>query len=248
MRRLGTTDLDLLEALLDQQPGSPFFAKDSGLRYVAANRAMARLCGLTSGRLLFGLRAGDVFGAELGDHYETLDKLVLTTGRSMTNILEPTESQDGGPAWLLFTRVPVRDLNGAVVGVAGNARRLPNGSATEACYRRLQAGTEHLRNDFDRQVSLRQIATRIGTSITQLERDFRKVFDMTPSAFLDSLRLDKARALLAEQAMSVASIAHACGYADHSAFSRRFMKQMGTTPTEYRRRAILTTVASAMIS
>lgn len=235
MRSLGATDLDLLESLLDQHSGLPFFVKDSDLRYVAANRAMARLCGLTTGRELFGRRAGELFGEKLGSHYETLDTAVLTTGRSLTNVLEPTASQQGGRAWLLFTRVPVRDVDGGVVGVAANARQLPSGYATEGCYRRLKAATEHLRTDFDQQVSLREIATRIGTSITQLERDFRKVFDMTPSAFLDSLRLDFAKALLGDQATSVASVAHACGYADHSAFSRRFMKRVGVTPTEYRR-------------
>ena len=235
MRTLGATDLDLLESLLDQHPGSPFFVKDLDLRYIAANRAMARLCGLTTIRELFGRRAGDFFGDELGSHYETLDTAVLTTGRSLTNVLEPTASQDGERAWLLFTRLAVRNVHGGVVGVAANARRLPGGYATEACYRRLKAATEYLRSEFDQQVSLREIATRTGTSITQLERDFRKVFDMTPSAFLDSLRLDHAKGLLVDQVMSVASVAHACGYADHSAFSRRFANRVGTTPTAYRR-------------
>ena len=237
MRRLGATDLDVLEGLLDQHPGSPFFVKDLDLRYVAANRAMARLCGLTTGSDLLGRCAGDLFGAELGSHYEHLDRVVLTTGRSLTNALEPTRTRDGDRAWLLFTRLPVRDVDGAVVGVAANAHQLPNGHATEGCYRRLKAATEHIRRDFDQQVSLRDIATRTGTSITQLERDFRKVFDMPPSAFLDTLRLDHAKGLLVDQAISVASVAHACGYADHSAFSRRFLKRVGTTPTEYRRGA-----------
>ena len=235
MRSLGATDLDLLERLLDQHPGSPFFVKDSDLRYVAANRAMARLCGLTSGRELFGRRAGDFFGPELGSHYEALDAAIMVTGRSLTNALEPTAAQDGDRAWLLFTRVPVRDIHGNVVGIAANARRLASGFATEECYRRLKAATEHLRREFDQQVSLRGVATQTGTSITQLERDFRKVFDMTPGAFLDSLRIDHAKGLLGDQALSVASVAHACGYVDHSAFSRRFLKQVGTTPTEYRR-------------
>ena len=235
MRSLGATDLDLLESLLDQHPESPFFVKDLSLRYVAANRAMARLCGLTSGRELFGRRAGDLFGAELGEHYEALDRAILETGRSLANALEPTASQSGDRAWLLFTRLPVRDVRGGVVGVAANARRLPGGHASELCYRRLKAATEHLREDFGQKVSLRDLATRTGTSITQLERDFRKVFDMTPGAFLDTLRLDRAKGLLADRTLSVASIAHACGYADHSAFSRRFLSRMGTTPTEYRR-------------
>jgi PAS domain S-box-containing protein len=235
MRCLGATDLDLLESLLNQHTGSPFFVKDADLRYVAANRAMARLCGLSTGSELFGRRASDLFGEELGSHYEALDKAILANGRSLTNVLEPTATEAGARAWLLFTRVPVRDRDGHVVGVAANARRLPSSLATEGCYRRLQLATEHLRSEFDQQVSMRCIAKRSGTSITQLERDFHRVFDMTPSAFLDALRLDYAKGLLADKSIPVARVAHACGYADHSAFSRRFLKRVGVTPTEYRR-------------
>jgi PAS domain S-box-containing protein len=235
MRMIGATDLDLLEALLDQHLGSPFFVKDRELRYVAANRAMARLCGLATGRELFGRRAGEFFGAELTAHYEALDAAVLATGRSLTNVLEATVSHDGDQIWLLFTRLPVRDLAGIVVGVAANAQQLPSGHATEACYRRVKAASEHLRRDFDQQVSLREIAGRIGTSIHQLERDFRRIFHMTPSAFLDSLRIDNAKAMLVVPALSVAHVAQSCGYSDHSAFSRRFLKRVGVTPIQYRR-------------
>jgi PAS domain S-box-containing protein len=235
MRLLGATDLDVLEALLEQHPGSPFFVKDSQLRYVAANKAMAKLCGLSVGSDLFGRRAGDLFGEELGLHYEALDRMVIETGRSLTNFFEPTRSRSGSQAWLLFTRVPIRDAAGAAVGVAANAYQLPGGEPAERCYIRLRAAIELLRKDFAEQVSMRQIAARIGTSVTQLERDFRRVFDTTPSAYLDSLRLEHAKALLADPGLSVAQIAYACGYADQSAFSRRFLKQVGTTPTGYRR-------------
>jgi AraC-like DNA-binding protein len=37
----------------------------------------------------------------------------------------------------------------------------------------------------------------------------------------------------------VSSIAHACGYADHSAFTRRFVQAVGTTPSKYRRQSNL---------
>lgn len=235
MRTLGATDLDLLETLLEQHPESPFFVKDAGLRYVAANSEMARLCGLTTGRELLGRRACDLFGEKLGSHYEALDLSVLSTGRSLTNFLEPTSALDGGRAWLLFARVPVRDVGGKVVGVAASACRLPGGHSAEGCYGRLSMAANLLRKSFDQHVSLHEVARRIGTSITQLERDFRRVFKMTPSAFLDSLRIDYAKGLLADPSMSVAGVAHSCGYADHSAFSRRFRKQVGTTPTEYRR-------------
>ena len=233
--RLGAMDLDLFETLFDQHSGSPFFVKDSSLRYVACNRAMARLCGVRTNRQLVGRRAADFFPAALADHYEALDREVLQSGRIMSNVLEDTAGPDGERNWLLFVRVPVRDAVGRAVGIAANARSLPSGKANEACYRRLKGATDRIRRSFDQRVSLRAVASEAGTSITQFERDFRKVFDMTPSAFLHSLRLDQARALLDDESLSVAAVAHACGYADHSAFSRRFLSETGMTPSQYRR-------------
>ena len=46
-------------------------------------------------------------------------------------------------------------------------------------------------------------------------------------------RLDAALALLTGDS-SIADIAHACGYADHSAFTRQFRRSTGFSPREYR--------------
>ena len=235
MRTLGLTDLDLLESLLEHHSTSPFFVKDEQLRYLAANRAMARLCGLSSGHELIGRRASDLFTPSMAEHYEALDRLVLATGRSITNVLEPATRPDGSDAWLLFARVPVRDAQGRTVGVAANASRLPSGASLHASYRRLQAATGLIRRKFDQPLRLSEIAVASGTSMAQMERDFLKVFDSTPRAFLHSLRLQEARALLEDNTLSVASIAHGCGYADHSAFARRFRRETGMTPSAYRR-------------
>ena len=46
--------------------------------------------------------------------------------------------------------------------------------------------------------------------------------------------LDAALALLADDGASVAAIAHACGYADHSAFARQFRRSTGLSPSDWR--------------
>jgi AraC-like DNA-binding protein len=46
-------------------------------------------------------------------------------------------------------------------------------------------------------------------------------------------RLEAASRMLAGDS-SVSDIAQACGYADHSAFTRQFRATVGVTPSEYR--------------
>jgi AraC-like DNA-binding protein len=239
MRRFGYNDLELVEGLFGQLSESPFFIKDLDLRYVAANRAMAALCGAAHTRDLYGKRATDFFPAPLAVQYEGLDHQVISTGRRMTNVLDRSVGIGGAAAWLLFARIPVRAADGSCLGVAATSRRLRQGLISEATYQRLQRVSDRLRTRFDQPLRLAQLATEAGTSASQLERDFRKLFSITPRDFLHELRLEEARRRLEESDESVSSIAHACGYADHSAFTRRFVQAVGTTPSKYRRQSNL---------
>ena len=57
----------------------------------------------------------------------------------------------------------------------------------------------------------------------------------TPSADApDKTRVDAASRLLRGSALTVAAIAQACGYADHSAFTRQFKATVGLTPRAFR--------------
>jgi AraC-like DNA-binding protein len=70
-------------------------------------------------------------------------------------------------------------------------------------------------------------------SVAQIERYFLRIFHLTPRQLIIKTRVDAASRMLAGEA-SVADIAQACGYADHSAFTRQFRATTGVTPSEYR--------------
>ena len=234
MRKIGINDLELLEALFEQLPGSPFFVKDRSLRYVAANPAMAELCGVQRPRDLFGKCVGDFFPDALAQSYEELDREVIASRRPVTDVLHRSVEAGRGDAWLLFSRVPVRDADGGCVGVAGTSRRLRPGLISEGSYERLQLITRRLRAEFDRPLRLIELAREAGTSPSQLERDFRRIFAMSPRDFLHRLRMQAARRALEDTDASVSMVAQDCGYADQSAFTRRFAAEVGLTPSKYR--------------
>ncbi|WP_430388313.1 helix-turn-helix domain-containing protein [Blastomonas fulva] len=228
-RFLGTADLDLLEAIFEGLPDCPFFVKDSGLRYIAANPAMLRLIRRRSLGDIIGLRASDLFPDHLAARYEALDRQLLATGQPIHDRLEQTV--DG--IWLLFARIPVRDRNGACVGLIATAQRMRAGDPAHIVYQRLAQSAEMLEDRFDQPLALRHLAELARISPSQLERDFQRSFGMTPSTFLHKRRIEHAIGLLA-RGLSITEIAHRCGYADHSAFTRRFRSVTGLAPTAYR--------------
>lgn len=235
MRMLGTANLDLLEQLFDRLPTSPFFVKDAELRYVAANPPMARLCGAPNPGALIGKSARDIFPIGSAERYEALDRRILAGGRPVRDRLELVPGHDQMRTWLLFSRFPVTDPDGKIVGVAATSRNLPAPERQHPVYSRLVEVVRHIRTHFDAPLEVNEIARKAGISKSQLERDFSRIFGSTMQAFLHSARMEYAIQAL-EGRTTIAQIAMDCGYSDHSAFTRRFHAVVGLAPREYRRR------------
>lgn len=213
----------------------PFFLKDARLVYVAANPAMARLCGFGDPAALIGRRALDLFPRAEAERFEALDRDVMLSGRPLHDRLEHVAAGRGRPAWLLYSRVPVRDAGGQIAGVAASARRLTEDDAKGPRFARLAAAVAWLDAHLAQPLDLAALAAVAGVSPAQVERDFRTAFGMPPRRFQHKLRIDRACAAL-DGAGSVADIALACGFSDQSAFTRRFRSIAGCTPTAWRQR------------
>ncbi len=213
----------------------PFFLKDAELVYIAANPAMARLCGMDRADALIGRRAVDLFPRKEAERFEAFDREVMRSGRPMHDRLERVAAGRGRPAWLLYSRVPVHDHTGGLVGIAASARRLDETAAHGPRFARLAAAVDWLEANLDQPLDLAALAGAAGVSPAQVERDFHAAFAMPPRRFQHKLRIERACAALAGTS-PIAEIAVACGYADQSAFTRRFRAVAGCTPSAWRHR------------
>ena len=79
------------------------------------------------------------------------------------------------------------------------------------------------------------IAEDLGLQPYQIQRAF-KSFGTTATKYLLTKRLETARHLLSENALSknpmlISTIAYRCGFSDISYFNRRFKEVFGTTPS-----------------
>lgn len=89
---------------------------------------------------------------------------------------------------------------------------------------------------FDEPLSLDELAQRAYLSRYHFIRLFRRHFQATPHQYLTHKRLEQAKYLLADSALSVTEICFAVGFESVGSFSALFHKTVGWAPSVYRAR------------
>jgi AraC-like DNA-binding protein len=229
------SDLAFVEALFDTLSDVVYFVKDRQGRYLVVNASLARRCGRSDKRDLIGRTAHDIFPPPLGDTYLAQDLAVINGAQPIQNHLELHLYPNRKAGWCLTDKMPLLDAAGRTVGMAGISRDLGLPDEGHPEHRQVASIAQHIRKHYAEAVSLAALAKKAGLSIARVERYFQKIFHLTPRQMLLQSRLDAARALLAARpSQSVVKIALACGYSDHSAFTRQFKATVGMTPVQYR--------------
>lgn len=94
----------------------------------------------------------------------------------------------------------------------------------------------YLHDNYDRPVTVRDVAAQIHLSERHTSRLFRLATGTTIRSYLQRLRLDVAAQRLVESELSVKEVAHATGYPDVRHFTTVFKGQWGMTPALFRKR------------
>lgn len=92
---------------------------------------------------------------------------------------------------------------------------------------------DFLRAQLSLNHSLTELADNVGIDAFRLIRAFNHCLGMPPFRYLESLRIREAQRLL-ENEHSLVDIACELGFTDQSYFNRRFKRQMGVSPGQYR--------------
>ncbi|MFH9040297.1 GlxA family transcriptional regulator [Streptomyces sp. NPDC017966] len=88
----------------------------------------------------------------------------------------------------------------------------------------------------DADLSVEALAARAALSPRHFARAFRTETGMTPGRYVDRVRLEHARRLLEDTGDGVEEISRASGYGTSEAMRRAFVRTLGASPAEYRRR------------
>lgn len=80
------------------------------------------------------------------------------------------------------------------------------------------------------------LADRLGLSPRHFARVFRAEMSVTPAVWVEQVRVSAARGLLEAARVPPKRVAALCGFSDTDTLRRAFLRQLGVTPAEYRKR------------
>lgn len=99
----------------------------------------------------------------------------------------------------------------------------------------VQAAVQFLQTTTDYNLSLDELAARMGLSKYYLIKLFRQYTGDTPMEYFQQVRLRRACGLLSTTSLSVAQISEQLGYSSPFHFSGAFKRCFGVSPSRYRR-------------
>jgi two-component system response regulator YesN len=103
-------------------------------------------------------------------------------------------------------------------------------------HRFIDAAIEHIRENYDKDISLAATAEAVFLSPGYFCTLFRQYTGQNYVDYLNGVRLNEACRLLSQSLMKTYEIAYAVGFRDETYFTKLFKKQYGVSPSEHRKR------------
>ncbi len=94
---------------------------------------------------------------------------------------------------------------------------------------------KYMHLNYYKPLSLQQLAKEFNFSYSYLSSYFNERSDLNFNEYLNQIRINKAAELLRSGIATISDVGYEVGFSDHSYFCKVFKKQMGVTPSAYRR-------------
>ena len=100
----------------------------------------------------------------------------------------------------------------------------------------VERATHYFNENYNLNICIKDYANERHMSECWFNRTFKHVTKVTPMQYIIQLRMTNALNLLEHTSYNIIQVANAVGYDDAYYFSRLFKKNIGVSPTEYRKR------------
>jgi PAS domain S-box-containing protein len=147
---------NLLSMLMDRADDRIYF-KDLKSRFIRSSTSLARLFGITNANELVGKRDSDFFGDEHAREALDDEQTIIRTGEPIINKVEKETWQDGHVTWALSSKMPLRDVQGEIIGTFGISKDI---TTIKDAEEKLNEVHKQL-VDASRQAGMAEVATSV---------------------------------------------------------------------------------------
>ena len=101
----------------------------------------------------------------------------------------------------------------------------------------IKTAIEFMKKHFHEKITLQTLGNLTGYTPNHFQRIFTEVMEISPQKYLENLRIEHAKYLLAKNETSLADIAYLCGFSTQPYFSQLFKRTTLLSPSEFRNNA-----------
>ncbi len=148
-------------------------------------------------------------------------------------LLKPSKMDELKEAFRLMIG-ELRSLSPEKAEAQGEESAREESTQSEAGNFVARAALQYIKQHYTEHISLGDVADSVFVSQWHLSKLINGHLGQSFFDIVNSLRIDKAKELLADPSMKVHEIAQAVGYGDVAHFSKNFKKLVGVSPMEFR--------------
>ncbi|MEM0960963.1 MAG: AraC family transcriptional regulator [Bacteroidota bacterium] len=167
-------------------------------------------------------------------HLSGVGRQLALLDRTLRNPTFRHEDWDADAFYVSLTQTLLNEQAGVRAAMDAIDAKRP-GTRAEL-YQRVGIAATVIHDRYEEPISLRTLSREAGLSKFHLLRTFKQVLGETPYRYQARVRIDHAKALLADTDLAIGTIAHAVGYADLPTFSKAFRRVEAIPPSGYRSR------------
>ena len=119
--------------------------------------------------------------------------------------------------------------------IINNSSKKPQEAELNSELRYIRDVISYISRKFDEPIKVQDIADYCGLDRSYLCKIFKKATNYSPQEYLIFFRMNKAKHLLKDPDIPIQNVAYSVGYPDPYAFSKIFKKEIGISPSSYRK-------------
>jgi len=228
-------DTGQIVRLFDFLPNVFLYLKDTQGRFTAMNASLVRLRGAKHERELLGKTDLEVHPVFWGRKYQQEDQKVIESGQEIQNQVWLVPDGDRRLSSFVSSKIPLRSTKGIIIGIAGVMYPLAQEPTETVPPDPIQVATTFINDHYSEPIEIQQVAEHARLSTSQLNRRFRSTYQMSPSQYLQRVRVHHASQALLDTDKQIGIIALDTGFYDQAHLTRLFRRWMGLTPFDFRK-------------